>query len=190
MTRLKRLSNSALILCLGLPVLAQAQSVNTIDIARSAITFVATQMGVPAEGSFKRFAARVEFDPARLPASQTRIEIELDSFESGVTELDTEVRRKAWFNTAQFPIATFVSTALRSLGPRRYEATGKMTIKGRTREVTVPFAVRQDGSAAVFEGAFVLKRLDYGIGEGPWADTETVADEVRIGFKLTGTSRK
>jgi len=190
MTHLKRLLNGALVLCLGLSALAQAQSVDTIDIARSAITFVATQMGVPAEGSFKRFTARVEFDPAHLAASQARIEIELDSFESGITEVDTEVRRKAWFNTARFPTATFVSSALRSLGGHRYEATGKMTIKGRTREVTVPFSVRQDGGAAVFEGALPLRRLDYGIGEGPWADTETVADEVQIGFKLMGTSRK
>jgi polyisoprenoid-binding protein YceI len=186
MTRLERRSMGALVLCLALPVLAQARSVKTIDVERSAITFVATQMGVPAEGSFRRFAAQVEFDPARLASSQARIEIELDSFESGIAEVDTEVRRKAWFDTVQFPTATFVSTALRSLGAHRYEATGKMTIKGRTREVTVPFAVRQDGGTAVFEGAFTLKRLDYGVGEGPWADTETVADEVRIGFKLTG----
>ena len=171
-------------------MLAHAQSVNTIDVARSAITFVATQMGVPAEGSFKRFTARVEFDPARLAASQARIEIALDSFDSGVTEVDTEVKRKAWFNTAQFPTATFVSSAVRPAGANRYEATGQMTIKGRTRDVTVPFTVRQGGGAAVFEGAFTLKRLDYGIGEGPWADTETVADEVQIRFKLTGTSRK
>ena len=171
-------------------MLAQAQSVNTIDVARSAITFVATQMGVPAEGGFKRFTAQVEFDPARPAASQARIEIELDSFDSGVTEVDTEIKRRAWFNTAQFPTAMFVSSAVRSLGANRYEAIGKMTIKGRTREVSVPFMLGQGGGATVFEGGFTLKRLDYGIGEGPWADTETVADEVQIRFKLTGTSRK
>jgi polyisoprenoid-binding protein YceI len=186
----RRLSICWLVLCLGAPVPAQAQSVNTIDAAPSAITFVATQMGVPAEGGFKRFTARVDFDPARLAASQARIDVELDSFESGVTEVDTEIKRRAWFNTAQFPVATFVASAVRSLGANRYEATGKMTIKGRTREVTVPFMVRQAGDVTVFEGAFTLKRLDYGIGEGPWADTETVADEVQIRFKLTGTSRK
>lgn len=189
MTGLKGLSVCCFVLCLALPVLAEAQS-STIDPARSAITFVATQMGVPAEGGFKRFTARVEFDPARLATSQARIEIELDSFDSGVAEVDTEVKRKPWFNTAQFPTATFVASTVRSLGANRYEATGKMTMKGRTRDVTAPFAVRLDGRASVFEGAFTLKRLDYGIGEGVWSDTDTVADEVQIRFKLTGTSRK
>ena len=94
---------------------AGAQPVNAIDLARSEITFVAKQMGVPAEGVFKRFTARVEFDPARLAASQARIEIELDSIDTGVAEVDTEVKRKAWFNTAQFPTATFVSSAVQGL---------------------------------------------------------------------------
>ena len=190
MIAMTRLTLCCLLLCLGLPAPAGAQAVSAIDPARSTITFVAKQMGVPAEGIFKRFAAQVAFDPARLAASQARIQIELDSFDSGVAEVDTEVKRKGWFNTAQFPTATFVSSAVKSLGANRYEATGKMTIKGRARDVTVPFAVRQDGGAAVFEGAFTLKRLDYGIGEGPWSDTDTVADEVQIRFKLTGTSRK
>jgi len=186
----KRLSCCCLVLGLALPALAWAQPASSIDPAHSAITFVATQMGVAAEGGFKRFTARVDFAPARLAASQARIEIELDSFDSGVAEVDTEVKRKAWFDTAQFPTATFVSSAVRSLGANRYEAAGKMTIKGRTRDVTVPFAVRQDGAASVFEGVFTLKRLDYGIGEGVWSDTDTVADEIQIRFKLTGTSRK
>ena len=177
-------------LCLGLPAAARGQAVNTIDQARSAMTFVATQMGVPAEGAFKRFTAKIDFDPAKLAASQARIEVELDSFDSGVAEVDTEVKRKGWFNTAQFPTATFVSSAVKSLGANRYEVAGKLTIKGRTRDVTAPFTVRQDGRATVFDGAFTLKRLDYGIGEGPWSDTDTVANEVQIRFKLTGAGKK
>ena len=176
--------------CLGLPAQALAQAVNTIDPARSAITFMATQMGVPAEGAFKRFSVRIDFDPAKLAASQARIEVELDSFDSGVTEVDTEVKRKGWFNTAQFPTATFVSSTVKSLGANRYEAAGKLTIKGRTRDVTAPFTVKPDGHASVFDGAFTIKRLDYGIGDGPWSDTDTVANEVQIRFKLTGAVRK
>jgi polyisoprenoid-binding protein YceI len=179
-----------LAICLAVPAGARAQAVNTIDVARSAITFVGTQMGVPAEGAFKRFTARVQFDPAHLAASQARIEIELDSFDSGVNELDTEVKRKGWFDTARFPTATFESSAMRALGGNRYEAAGKLTIKGRAREVKAPFAVQPAGGSTVFEGAFAIRRLDYGIGEGIWSDTDTVADEVQIRFKLTGTSRK
>ena len=44
--------------------------------------------------------------------------------------------------------------------------------------------IADPGVPAVFEGAFVLKRADYGIGEGMWADFGTVANEVQIKFRL------
>lgn len=189
MTGLKRWA-VCLAVWLAAPAAAHAQAVNTIDVTRSTITFVGTQMGVPAEGSFKRFTARVQFDPARLAAGQAHIAIELDSFDSGMSELDAEVKRKGWFDTARFPTATFESSAMRALGGNRYEAAGKLTIKGRTREVKAPFTVQPAGGATILEGAFTIKRLDYGVGEGVWSDTDTVADEVQIRFKLTGISRK
>jgi polyisoprenoid-binding protein YceI len=93
--------------CLGLSLPVQAQPVRAIDPARSEVTFVARQMGVPAEGRFGRFNAQVTFDPARLAAARAQIEIELASIDTGVTEVDTEVKRRAWFDTAQFPTARF-----------------------------------------------------------------------------------
>ncbi len=177
-------------MCLGMSLPVQAEPVQAIDPARSEVTFVARQMGVPAEGGFGRFTAQVTFDPARLAAARAQIEIELASIDTGVTEVDTEVKRRAWFDTAQFPTAKFVSSAVKPLGTGRYEVTGKLTIKGRTRDIAAPFTVTQLNGTTVFEGAFTLKRLEYGIGEGVWSDTETVADEVQIRFKLTGTDRK
>ena len=70
----------------------------------------------------------------------------------------------------------------------RYEVTGKMTIKGRTKDVTAPFTFKPEGPGGTFDGAFTLKRLDYAIGEGAWADTDTVANEVQVKFRISGTS--
>ena len=59
-----------------------------------------------------------------------------------------------------------------------------MTIKGRTQEVSAPAIFRTEGNSAAFDGSFVLKRADFGIGEGIWADFGTVANEVPIKFHL------
>jgi polyisoprenoid-binding protein YceI len=177
-------------LCLGVSLPAEAESIQAIDASRSAVTFVARQMGVPAEGRFGRFSAQVAFDPARLSESRAQIDIALDSIDTGVAEVDSEVKRRAWFDTARFPTATFVSSTVRSLGGDRYEVAGKLTIKGRTRDIAAPFTVRHASGATLFEGAFALKRLEYGIGEGIWSDTDAVADEVQIRFRLTGTAGK
>ena len=41
-------------------------------------------------------------------------------------------------------------------------------------------------AAAVFDGAFVLKRLDFAVGDGIWSDVSAVANEVQIMFHIVG----
>ena len=168
---------------------AAAQRVTAIDYGRSEIRFVGKQMGVPAEGRFGKFSAQLDFDPAKPAAGSAAVEIDLNSFDSGTSEVDTEVKRRPWLNVAAFPTATFVSTAIKPLGGNRYEVAGRLTIKGQTRDLRAPFTVRNDGAAVILEGRFTLLRLEFGIGAGPWADTDTVADEVQVRFKLTGVPK-
>lgn len=173
-----------------LPCAASAQRVGAVNPDRSEIRFVGKQMGVPVEGRFRKFTAQLEFDPAKLAASRALIEVDLNSIDTGTAEADEEVKTKAWFNIALFPTAKFQSASMRSLGGNRYEAAGKLSIKGRTRDLAAQFTVRQEGAITWFEGSFPIKRLDFGVGEGPWADTETVADEVAVKFKFAGVPAK
>ena len=40
------------------------------------------------------------------------------------------------------------------------------------------------GPASTAVGSFTLKRLDFKIGDGEWADTSMVANDVTVKFKL------
>lgn len=178
-------------LALVLPHAAGAQRIQAVDLARSEIRFSGKQMGVPAEGRFGKFSAQLDFDPAALERSRAAIEVDLNSIDTGFAEADTEVRRsRLWFNVAAFPTARFESTSIKPLGGSRYEASGKLSIKDRTHDIVAPFTTRKDGAATVFEGGFTLLRLQFGVGEGPWADTDTVANEVQIRFKLVGVDKR
>lgn len=152
--------------------------------AQSQLSFVSRQMGVPVQGAFRRYDGRIAFDPARPDTAQATLEVDLASFDMGSKEVYDEVVGRNWFDVRQFPTARFVSTGLRHLGGDRYEVRGQMTLRGRTREVVAPFTYRLQGGNAVLEGAFPLRRLDYGIGTGPWGDTSVVADEVQVRFRL------
>lgn len=164
---------------------AHGEALRTVDYARSRVTFAGKQMGVPAEGHFKRFGARVAFDPERLAEAKAEIEIDIASVSVGDPEADAEVKRKAWFDLAGFPKATFVAAGFNKAGDNRYEAPGKLSIKGNTREVTIPFTARAlPNGATELNGRFTINRLDFAVGTGPWADVETVADEVEIRFVL------
>lgn len=168
--------------------LAQAIEFNTMRADQSRVDFLYKQMNVPMEGNFKRFSGQLQFDPAKPTLAKAAIDIQLASIDTGSTDGDEEVAGRLWFNTAQYPVARFVSTSVKPLGNNRFQVTGKMSIKGKTREVSTPATFRQQGGNGVFDGSFVLKRADFGIGEGMWADFGTVANEVQIRFRLVATS--
>jgi polyisoprenoid-binding protein YceI len=167
---------------------ALAQRMTGANLDKSTITFVARQMNVPSEGKFAKFSLQFVFDAAKLNESRVQLEVDLGSIDTGSAEGNDEVKGKAWFDVKNYPTAKFVSSSVKSLGGSRYEVAGKMTIKGRTKDVTAPFTFKPEGQGGLFEGGFVLKRLDYAIGEGAWADTETVANEVQVKFRVSGTS--
>ncbi len=168
--------------------LAHAIEFNSLRVDQSRVDFLYKQMNVPMEGQFKRFSGQLKFDPAQPRLAKAAIEIQLASIDTGSTDGDAEVAGKLWFNTAQYPLARFVSSTVKPLGNNRYQVTGKMSIKGKTRQISTPATFRQQGANGVFEGSFVLKRADFGIGEGMWADFGTVANEVQIKFRLVATS--
>lgn len=186
--RARRIVSIAGLAALLLAAGAHATEFNQLQPDKSAVTFAYKQMNVPIDGRFQRFSGRIDFDPAKPAAAQAEIAIELASVDTGFPEGNDEVAGKLWFNTKQFPVARFVSTSIKPLGNNRFEVAGKMSIKGRTRDVTTPATFRQEGGLGVFEGGFVLKRGDYGIGEGMWADYGTVANEVQIKFRLVAAA--
>ena len=175
------------ILFAGLALLslsAQAIEYKQLDTTQSTLQFVFKQMNVPVEGRFKRFAGQIAFDPAKPATARAELAIEVAGIDAGSPEANDEVGGKLWFDSKTHPLVRFVATAINPAGKDRFDVTGKMTIKGRTQEVSAPATFRTKGNSAVFDGSFVLKRADFGIGEGIWADFGTVANDVQIKFHL------
>lgn len=180
----------ALSTALVLPTLAQAAEFTKVQADKSTIVFGYKQMNVGMEGKFKKFAVQLNFDPANAASAKAVLDVDLASIDTGFAEGDDEVAGKQWFNTKAFPTAHFVSSSVKPLGSNRYEIAGQLTIKGRTQAVTAPTTVTIQGNNATFDGAFVLKRADFAIGEGQWADFGTVANEIQIKFHILATSGK
>ncbi|HPP46503.1 MAG TPA: YceI family protein [Accumulibacter sp.] len=169
---------------------ANAAEFGTLQAEKSSLTFVSKQMGVPMDGRFKKFSANIAFDTAKPTAASARFELDLSSVDAGSSDADNEVVGKPWFNVKAFPTATFVSSAVRPLSGDRYELSGKLTIKGKTQDLVTPFTFRQEGNSGIFDGVFILKRLDFAVGDGIWSDVATVANEVNIKFHLVATATR
>lgn len=154
---------------------------------QSEVTFSVKQMGVPVEGRFRKFDAQLALDPKKPEAGKVSIVIDAASASFGVADTDAELPKAPWFAAAKFPQATFQSTSIKGAGAGRLEVAGKLTVKGTARDVTVPVALAQSAGLTTASGAFVIKRLDYKIGEGEWNDTSMVANDVQVKFRLVFT---
>jgi len=155
-----------------------------IDVAASRLGFTYTEMGVNLDGRFARYSARLVFDPAHPEAARVALDVQMSSVDAGADEATTEVAGTAWFDTARYPVAHFESNGMKLLAAGRYQLSGSLTIKGRTRTIVVPVAYQAQGARGVLSGEFRINRSDYGVGEGEWADTSVVADAVKVRFSL------
>ena len=172
------------LLLAGVSFFSQAAEFNRVLADQSTLTFAYKQMGVPMEGKFRKFSARIAFDPSKATDASAQLEVDLASIDTGFSDGDKEVLGKQWFNASTYPAARFVSTSVKRQIGSHYEVAGKLTLKGKTQNVSAPFSFRRDGTKGIFDGAFTLKRLDYAIGEGAWADVSAVANEIQIRFHI------
>ena len=175
-----------LTLTLAIGTLAQAQSTQLLGTG-SEIAFTTQQMGVPVEGRFGRFSARITLDPRQPEAGSVILNIDTSSARFGTAELDAELPKPVWLNAARFPQASFESTRIRAAGADRFEVRGKLAIKGLAHELTVPVQIARTagpGGLGTASGSFTIKRLDFKVGEAEWADTSLLANDVRVRFKL------
>jgi polyisoprenoid-binding protein YceI len=172
---------AAMILAIALPALA---AIVKLDTNKSTVGIMFKQMNVPIDAKFKKFTASIDYDSAKPELSKAIVEIDVSSFDLGDPEYNKEVLKKEWFNAAQFPKASFISTSMKTGPDGKLNVTGNLTIKGKTLVIGFPLSVKKEGNNQFFDGSIPIKRLAFSIGEGEWKDTEMLADEVVIKFHV------
>ena len=176
----------ALVAAAWQPARAQSAAAQLVP-AQSEIAFTTKQMGVPVEGRFGKFTATIALDPKKPESGSVGFVIDTGSARFGSAELDGEVGKPEWLASTKFPQASFQSSAIKAAGAGRFEVAGKLTIKGAARDVVVPVLLVQAGATSTASGSFTIRRLDFKVGEGDWADTSMLANDVQIRFKLALT---
>ena len=185
-----RLRSLALLLAPSLAAFgagAQPAAAPRLVPAQSEITFQVKQSGVPIDGRFRRFDAQLALDPKAPQGGSVTIGIDTASATVGFAESDAELPRAPWFDSAKFPRAVFRSSTITGLGGGRFQAAGKLDLKGNPRDLVVPVTIVQNGAQSTASGEFIVRRLDFKIGEKEWADQSLVANDVRVRFKLVFT---
>jgi polyisoprenoid-binding protein YceI len=159
----------------------------TLDQAKSSLEFQFVQAGAQNKGKFTRFPVTVDFSPDNLATSKLDVVVETASLDTGDKERDDALKGADLLSVAKFPQARFTSTQITKTA-NGYDAVGKLTLHGVTRDIHVPFSFRtadeQGKTAGYLLGKTTIKRLDFGVGQGDWKSTEWVGNDVSVSYSL------
>jgi polyisoprenoid-binding protein YceI len=107
--------------------------------------------------------------------------------DTGDKERDDTLRGPDLFDVQKFPQARFTATQFAKTATR-YEAIGKLTLRGVTRDQHIPFTFRtadeQGHAVGYLSGKTTIKRLDFGVGQGDWKSTEWVGNDVTVSYSV------
>lgn len=160
----------------------------TVDAAKSRLGFAVSWSGKPFEGTFKSWKANIRFDPADLAHSAAEVTIDVASETSGDDEIDDGIKGAQGFQTSQFAVARFATTSIAHKSGNDYVANAKLTLRGVTRTVTLPFTLTFAGNGAHMVGSAQLSRMDFGVGQGgDFSKPAPVAYQVTVNVDLTAT---
>ena len=161
------------------------------DPAKSTLQFTFLQAGARNQGHFSRFPVTFDFSPDDLAASRLEVTVQMSSFTTGDQERDDTLRGDDLLAVVKYPQANFSATQI-SRTANGFEALGKLTLRGVTRDLRVPFTFRtaSEGGTTVgyMNGKTTVRRLDFGVGQGDWKATDQVGNDVEVSFALRLTA--
>ena len=162
---------------------APAFAADYVQAPGSTLVFASSYQGETFTGKFGGFTTTLSFDPAQLATSKLDVAIQLAGTQTGNKDRDDTLVSADFFNVGKFAQARYTATKFRALGGNQYAADGTLTLRGASKPVTLTFTWTP-GAQPVLTGKATVKRLDFGVGGGDWADTSTIPNEVAISTKV------
>ena len=158
-----------------------------VDQNHSEVSFQIRHFVTRVRGNFNTFAGTIAMDTAKPENSAVDFTVEAASIDTRNENRDKHLRSADFFEVEKHPSITFKSTRIKALGGDRYEVTGPFTLRGVTKEITVPVSFlgtvkdAKGNVKAGFESTFRINRKDYGVNwNAPMDQGFMLADEVDI----------
>ena len=156
--------------------------------AGSTLGFSGSFQGASFDGTFKQWQAAIRYDPAQLASSKFDVTVTLASVAVSDQDQQGALPGKDFFDVAQFPTAHFVATSFRNVGGK-VVADGTLTLRGVSKPVSLAVDFKPQGKGATLDVATTLKRLDFNVGGGEYADTAVIGADVKVHAHLVLVAR-
>ncbi|HVD97883.1 MAG TPA: YceI family protein [Cytophagaceae bacterium] len=139
------------------------------------VSFKIKNAGIKVDGSFSGLQGTIVFDPKNLAQSSFDVSIKSATVNTGIEARDTHLKKEEYFNAVNYPTINFRSKKI-EMTSSGFVTTGTLSIKGKTKEIKIPFTFSENNGEGIFNGSFTINRLDFGVGESSWilSDEATV----------------
>jgi len=143
----------------------------TIDPTHSHILFMIDHFGfAKIVGLFSEFNGSISFDPNNVPGSKLKVTIKTESLQTQFAPRDKDLKGADWFNVTEFREMTYVGTEFVKKDDHAGTVTGKLTLRGVSKPVTLNVVVNKVGQnpldkidSAGFSARGTLKRSEFGM---------------------------
>jgi polyisoprenoid-binding protein YceI len=150
----------------------------------SKVEFIGAKVTGKHNGSFKAFTGSIQAQGASAEGGSVNVEIEVGSLEADVEKLTGHLKSPDLLDAAQFPKASFASTAVTSKGAdAQYNVTGNFTLHGVSKQLSFPATIRVQADKVEADAEFAINRKDFGIVY-PGKPDDLIKDEVLIKLSI------
>ena len=118
-----------------------------------------------------------------MAASHFEVDIDPASVDSQDKDRDQTLRGPDFFDVAHYPKAHYAVRGF-TLAGKNYRGAGALSLRGVTGNVPIDFSFTTAAGGATLEGTALLKRLQFGVGQGDWKSTEMVGDDAENPLRL------
>ena len=190
---------------LALTTLATAAPINFDFKDPKGVNNVVFKTDAPLEsinGTAGGISGTVAFDAENPGATKGRIVVTANTMHVGNPMMKEHLHSEMWMNVAKFPDITFELVSLKNVktdaNVTTAAATGKLTIKGVTKEIAAPVKLTylkdklqqrvpgRKGDLLVVRSTFAIKRGDFGINAGNGEDK--VSNEIELVLSIAGSA--
>jgi len=141
----------------------------------SSVKFKLKNFGLNTGGTFSGLKGTIHFDKDNPEASSFDVSLDANSVNTTVEMRDNHLREEEYFDVKNYPRISFVSTSVKAAKGNSYNISGKLTLKGKSKEIEFPFVATQSEEGYVFTGEFKISRKEFGIG-----GSSTISDKVNV----------
>ncbi len=149
-------------------------------VTKASVDFKIKNAGLTVDGSFEGLNAIIKFDAINYSKGGIEASVDVNTINTGIDMRNAHLKKEEYFNAASFPKIIIKSTSFIKDKNDGFNGLFKLTIKGTTKDVVIPFTYVESGNGAVFKASFKLNRRDYNVGGNSW----TLSDDVTINILI------